>query len=54
MMMYVSRLLLRHEEILKLRWLTYLQSFTMDMMLQTLNIDLKLIGYDKIAQRWDG
>jgi Swi5-dependent recombination DNA repair protein 1 len=30
------------------------QSFTMDMMLKTLNIDLKLIGYDKEAQRWDG
>lgn len=29
-------------------------SFTMDMMLRTLNIDLKLIGYDKDAQRWDG
>ncbi|KAF2661900.1 hypothetical protein K491DRAFT_686875 [Lophiostoma macrostomum CBS 122681] len=29
-------------------------SFTMDMMLKTLNIDLKLIGYDKDAQRWDG
>ncbi|KAF2470976.1 uncharacterized protein BDR25DRAFT_334137 [Lindgomyces ingoldianus] len=28
-------------------------SFTMDMMLRTLNIDLKLIGYDKEAQRWD-
>jgi len=30
------------------------QSFTMDMMLKTLNIDLKLIGYSKEAQRWDG
>ena len=30
------------------------QSFTMDMMLKTLNIDLKLIGYNKEAQRWDG
>ncbi|KAF2177664.1 hypothetical protein K469DRAFT_602431 [Zopfia rhizophila CBS 207.26] len=29
-------------------------TFTMDMMLKTLNIDLKLIGYDKEAQRWDG
>ncbi|KAJ4366117.1 hypothetical protein N0V83_007752 [Neocucurbitaria cava] len=31
-----------------------LQSFTMDMMLKTLNIDLKLIGYSKEAQRWEG
>lgn len=31
-----------------------LQSFTMDMMLKTLNIDLQLIGYNKEAQRWDG
>jgi Swi5-dependent recombination DNA repair protein 1 len=31
-----------------------LQSFTMDMMLKTLNIDLKLIGYNKEAQRWEG
>jgi Swi5-dependent recombination DNA repair protein 1 len=31
-----------------------LQSFTMDMMLKTLNIDLALIGYNKEAQRWDG
>jgi hypothetical protein len=30
------------------------QSFTMDMMLKTLNIDLDLIGYSKEAQRWDG
>ncbi|KAF2128012.1 hypothetical protein P153DRAFT_432426 [Dothidotthia symphoricarpi CBS 119687] len=30
------------------------QSFTMDMMLKTLNIDLGLIGYSKEAQRWDG
>jgi Swi5-dependent recombination DNA repair protein 1 len=30
------------------------QSFTMDMMLKTLNIDLDLIGYNKEAQRWDG
>ncbi|KAF1998656.1 hypothetical protein P154DRAFT_469146 [Amniculicola lignicola CBS 123094] len=29
-------------------------SFTMDMMLKTLNIDLKLIGYNTEAQRWDG
>ncbi|KAF2259795.1 hypothetical protein CC78DRAFT_620756 [Lojkania enalia] len=29
-------------------------SFTMDMMLRTLNIDLNLIGFDKEAQRWDG
>ncbi|KAH9880603.1 hypothetical protein IAQ61_000897 [Plenodomus lingam] len=29
-------------------------SFTMDMMLKTLNIDLDLIGYNKEAQRWDG
>ncbi|KAF2119289.1 hypothetical protein BDV96DRAFT_486572 [Lophiotrema nucula] len=29
-------------------------SFTMDMMLKTLNIDLKLIGYEKEAQRWEG
>ncbi|KAJ4988828.1 DNA repair protein Dds20/Mei5 [Stagonosporopsis vannaccii] len=29
-------------------------SFTMDMMLKILNIDLKLIGYNKDAQRWDG
>ncbi|KAF2736502.1 hypothetical protein EJ04DRAFT_511003 [Polyplosphaeria fusca] len=28
-------------------------SFTMDMMLRTLNIDLKLIGYDREAQLWD-
>jgi len=34
--------------------LTLMQSFTMDMMLKTLNIDLKLIGYNKEAQRWDG
>jgi Swi5-dependent recombination DNA repair protein 1 len=31
-----------------------LQSFTMDMMLKTLNIDLALIGYNKEVQRWDG
>ncbi|KAL6708811.1 hypothetical protein ACN47E_002218 [Coniothyrium glycines] len=29
-------------------------SFTMDMMLKTLNIDLDLIGYNKEAQRWEG
>ncbi|CAO2657808.1 Nn.00g070680.m01.CDS01 [Neocucurbitaria sp. VM-36] len=29
-------------------------SFTMDMMLKTLNIDLKLIGYSKEAQVWEG
>ncbi|KAH7080096.1 hypothetical protein BKA63DRAFT_505690 [Paraphoma chrysanthemicola] len=29
-------------------------SFTMDMMLKTLNIDLQLIGYSKEAQRWEG
>ncbi|KAL2820718.1 hypothetical protein BJX63DRAFT_380091 [Aspergillus granulosus] len=28
------------------------EEFTMDMMLKTLNIDLKLIGYDKVDQRW--
>lgn len=28
------------------------QAFTMDMMLRSLNIELKLIGYDKDAQRW--
>ncbi|KAJ0420476.1 hypothetical protein BJY00DRAFT_283947 [Aspergillus carlsbadensis] len=28
------------------------EEFTMDMMLKTLNIDLKLIGYDKADQRW--
>ncbi|EME82633.1 uncharacterized protein MYCFIDRAFT_87615 [Pseudocercospora fijiensis CIRAD86] len=27
-------------------------SFTMDMMLRSLNIDLKVIGYDKAAQKW--
>lgn len=32
--------------------LTFLQTFTMDMMLRSLNIDLELIGYDKDAQRW--
>lgn len=29
-----------------------LQEFTMDMMLKTLNIDLKSIGYEKADQRW--
>lgn len=29
-----------------------LQTFTMDMMLRSLNIDLALIGYDKETQRW--
>lgn len=29
-----------------------LQEFTMDMMLKTLNIDLKSIGYDKADQKW--
>ncbi|KAI7082165.1 hypothetical protein KC356_g8584 [Hortaea werneckii] len=28
------------------------QSFTMDMMLRSLNIELDVIGYDKSAQRW--
>ncbi|KAK5121320.1 hypothetical protein LTR85_005486 [Meristemomyces frigidus] len=27
-------------------------AFTMDMMLRSLNIELKVIGYDKVAQRW--
>ena len=30
------------------------QSFTMDMMLRTLNIDLNVIGYDRQGQRWIG
>jgi hypothetical protein len=30
------------------------QTFTMDMMLKALNVDLDLIGYNKEAQRWDG
>jgi uncharacterized protein with PIN domain len=30
----------------------YAQEFTMDIMLKTLNIDLKMIGYDKSTQRW--
>jgi Swi5-dependent recombination DNA repair protein 1 len=29
-----------------------IQSFTMDMMLRSLNIELKVIGYDKHGQRW--
>jgi hypothetical protein len=29
-----------------------IQSFTMEMMLKTLNIELELIGYDKKDQRW--
>lgn len=28
------------------------QSFTMDMMLRSLNIELDVIGYDKVEQRW--
>jgi len=32
--------------------LIYCQSFTMDMMLRSLNVDLKVIGYDKASQRW--
>ncbi|KAH8432253.1 putative DNA repair protein Dds20/Mei5 [Aspergillus melleus] len=28
------------------------EEFTMDFMLKTLNVDLKLIGYDKESQRW--
>jgi len=28
------------------------QTFTMDMMLRSLNIELKVIGYDKRGQRW--
>ncbi|PLB48287.1 hypothetical protein P170DRAFT_359785 [Aspergillus steynii IBT 23096] len=28
------------------------EEFTMDFMLKTLNVDLKLIGYDKEGQRW--
>jgi Swi5-dependent recombination DNA repair protein 1 len=35
-------------------WANEQQSFTMDMMLKTLNIDIKLIGYDKEGQRWEG
>jgi Swi5-dependent recombination DNA repair protein 1 len=29
-----------------------LQSFTIDMMLQSLNIELDVIGYDREGQRW--
>lgn len=29
------------------------QAFTMDMMLRSLNIELKVIGYDKHSQRWE-
>ncbi|KAF2493600.1 hypothetical protein BU16DRAFT_528867 [Lophium mytilinum] len=36
------------------RFADALQSFTMDMMLKTLNIDLEVIGYDKVGQRWIG
>jgi len=32
--------------------LTFFQSFTMDMMLRSLNIDLEVIGYERDAQRW--
>jgi hypothetical protein len=32
--------------------LTLLQEFTIDMMLRSLNIDLDVIGYDKVAQKW--
>lgn len=28
------------------------QVFTMDMMLESLNIDLDMIGFDKAEQRW--
>jgi Swi5-dependent recombination DNA repair protein 1 len=28
------------------------QSFTIDMMLRSLNIELDVIGYDKEGQRW--
>jgi hypothetical protein len=37
---------------LEARMLTIEQSFTMDMMLKMMNIDLQLIGYDKKQQRW--
>jgi Swi5-dependent recombination DNA repair protein 1 len=30
----------------------YAQEFTMDIMLKMLNIDLKMIGYDKSTQQW--
>ncbi|KAL9115931.1 MAG: hypothetical protein Q9227_000299 [Pyrenula ochraceoflavens] len=29
------------------------ESFTMDMMLESINIDPRLIGYDKVNQRWE-
>ena len=32
--------------------LTFKQEFTMDMMLRSLNIDLDVIGYDRVGQRW--
>ena len=28
------------------------ESFTMDMMLKQLNVELEVIGYDKASQRW--
>lgn len=30
-----------------------LKEFTMDMMLNTLNVDLKIIGFDRENQRWN-
>jgi hypothetical protein len=30
------------------------QTFTMDMMLRSLNIDLNMVGFDKVNQRWMG
>ena len=36
----------------RIRYTNCLQSFTIDMMLQSLNIDLDVIGYDKQGQRW--
>ena len=30
----------------------YWQTFTMEMMLRSLHIDLKFIGYDKVEQKW--
>jgi len=36
----------------QIRMLMALQSFTMDMMLRSLNIELEVIGYEKEAQRW--
>ena len=32
--------------------ITVQQAFTMDMMLRSVNIELDVIGYDKVAQRW--